>query len=134
MPASRAGLSYSHSCRGPRAANNPTYGAVLEALSASLVRELGGALGIAVLGSIAAAVYRHELSVTGQVGETIGEALGRGGDLGAARDAFVQGMHVAAGVSALLVAVATAAVLALLRRDRSLSPSTDRPVALGGAA
>jgi hypothetical protein len=40
MPASRAGLSYSHSCRGPRAANSPTYGAVLEALSASLVREL----------------------------------------------------------------------------------------------
>jgi hypothetical protein len=43
-------------------------------------------------------------------------------------------MHVAAGVSALLVAVATAAVLALLRRDRSRSPSTDRPVAVGGAA
>jgi hypothetical protein len=40
MPAYRAGLSYRHSCRGPRAANNPTYGAVLEALSASLVREL----------------------------------------------------------------------------------------------
>jgi hypothetical protein len=38
---------------------------------------------------IVAAVYRHELSVTGQVGETIGEALGCGGDLGAARDAFV---------------------------------------------
>jgi hypothetical protein len=31
MPASRAGLSYRHGCRGPRAANNPTYGAVLEA-------------------------------------------------------------------------------------------------------
>jgi MFS transporter, DHA2 family, multidrug resistance protein len=96
--------------------------------------EFGGALGIAVLGSIAAAVYRHELSVHGQVGETIGDVLGGGGDLGAARDAFVQGMHVAAGVSALLVAVATAAVLALLRGDRSLSPSTDRPVAVGGAA
>lgn len=96
--------------------------------------ELGGALGIAVLASIAPAACRHELSVNGQVGETIGEALGRGGDLGAARDAFVQGMHVAAGVSALLVAVATAAVLALLRRDRSLSPSTDRPVAVAGAA
>ena len=53
--------------------------------------EFGGALGIAVLGSIMAAVYRHELSATGQVGETIGEALGRGGDLGAAGDAFVQG-------------------------------------------
>lgn len=87
-----------------------------------------------MLGSIAVAVYRHELSITGQVGETIGEALGRGGDLGAAGDAFVQGMHVAAGVSALLVAVAAAAVLALLRRDRPLSPSTDRPVAVGGAA
>jgi hypothetical protein len=87
-----------------------------------------------VLGSIAAAVYRHELSVNGQVGETIGEALGRGGDLGAARDGFVQGMHVAAGVSARLVAVATAAVLALLRGDRSRSPSTDRPVVVGGAA
>ena len=74
-----------------------------------------------MLGSIAAAVYRHELSITGQVGETIGEALGRGGDLGAA------------GVSALLIAVATAAVLALLRRDRSLWPSTDRPVAVGGS-
>jgi hypothetical protein len=86
-----------------------------------------------VLGSIAASVYRHELSVNGQVGETIGEALGRGGDLGAARDPFVQGMHVAAGVSTLLIAVAAAAVLAL-RRDRSLSPSTDRPVAVGGAA
>lgn len=87
-----------------------------------------------MLGSIAAAVYRHELSITGQVGETIGEALGRGGDLGAAGDARVQGMHVAAGVSALPIAVATDALLALPRRDRSLSPSTDRPVALGGAA
>jgi hypothetical protein len=43
-------------------------------------------------------------------------------------------MHVAAGVSALLVAVATTAVLALLRRGRSLSPPTDRPVAVGVAA
>jgi hypothetical protein len=87
-----------------------------------------------VLGSIVAAVYRHELSVNGQVGETIGEVLGRAGDLGAARDGFVQGMHVAAGVSAFLVAVATAAVLALLRGDRSPSPSSDRPVVVGGAA
>jgi len=96
--------------------------------------EFGGALGIAVLGSIMAAVYRHELSVTGRWERRSAKHSGAAATSAPQVMPSYRGMHVAASVSALLIAVATAAVLALLRRDRSLSPSTDRPVAVGGAA
>ncbi|MFD9335600.1 MFS transporter [Streptomyces sp. NPDC060028] len=88
-------------------------------------QEFGGALGMAVLGSLGTAVYRSDLS--GQepaVRETLGGAVATarqlGGEAGGqvltpAREAFVHGMHYAAwGGTALLLGAAVLAV-ALLR-------------------
>jgi DHA2 family multidrug resistance protein-like MFS transporter len=90
--------------------------------------ELGGALGIAILGSIGTAVYRTQIveampsgvssdavaaardtlgaavSVAGELAGTTGSAV-----LNAARDAFVQGMHATS-----LIAAAIAAVIAVV--------------------
>ncbi|MEV5612180.1 MFS transporter [Streptomyces sp. NPDC052225] len=69
-------------------------------------QEFGGALGMAVLGSIGTAVYRHDLAgAPAEARETLGGALavaqhlpGRAGDvlLAQAREAFTSGMHMAA--------------------------------------
>jgi MFS transporter, DHA2 family, multidrug resistance protein len=99
--------------------------------------ELGGALGIAVLGSIATVVYRGQLGDAVPAGiapeaaaaarDTLGGALaaasqlpGRPGQalLAAAREAFTQGLHLAFAVSAaatLGVAIAAAILLRHLR-------------------
>jgi hypothetical protein len=65
--------------------------------------ELGGALGIALLGTVGTAVYRGDMDgvARGAAGDTIGGAVelaGRvpSGVLDAAADAFAHGMHVAA--------------------------------------
>ena len=100
--------------------------------------ELGGALGISILGSIGIAIYRSDVAsglpasvpaeaatiardtlggavsvasqLPGQVGTTVLEV---------AREAFVQGMQVAAGISAVMaIAVAIVAVVAL----RNMTP------------
>jgi DHA2 family multidrug resistance protein-like MFS transporter len=94
--------------------------------------ELGGALGIAVLGSIGVAVYRTEIAdavpdgvppdASGTAKDTLGGATqaveGLPGELGqtlldVAREAFTQGFQVAALVGTA-VAVATAILAALL--------------------
>ncbi|MEV0296850.1 MFS transporter [Nocardia sp. NPDC050710] len=89
--------------------------------------ELGGALGISILGSISIAIYRGDLSATlpaelsdeatGSVRDTLGAAVqvaaelpGHIGDsvLGAAREAFLHGVHITAGIAgiaSLLIAV-----------------------------
>src|SRR5262249_40501213 len=96
--------------------------------------ELGGALGIAVLGSLGAAVYRRGMAdalpagippeaaaaardtlggavvVAGQLPGDLGAAL-----LDAAREAFVQGLQLAATTSALL-ALGIAVVAAIMLR------------------
>ncbi|SDZ23311.1 MFS transporter, DHA2 family, multidrug resistance protein [Amycolatopsis xylanica] len=92
--------------------------------------ELGGALGLAVLGSIGIAVYQGKMSTTTPAGlpdavaeqarEQIGGAVAaapRFGDelLAAARAAFTAGMHVTAIVCAAIVLVLAALVLLLLR-------------------
>jgi DHA2 family multidrug resistance protein-like MFS transporter len=92
--------------------------------------ELGGALGIAVLGSISVAVYRNELAeaVPGgtapetdtlggavETAETLPDALGTA-LLEAAQEAFTQGMQVASLTGAAVAAGAAALVLALVRR------------------
>jgi DHA2 family multidrug resistance protein-like MFS transporter len=106
--------------------------------------ELGGALGIAVLGSIGVAVYRNELTdavpddVPSAVSETATETLGGATEvseglpnelgatlLGAAREAFTQGLQTAAAVGAA-VAIATAVLAALLlRRTGPRSPQAE---------
>jgi DHA2 family multidrug resistance protein-like MFS transporter len=101
--------------------------------------EFGGALGIAVLGSIGTAVYRNQLVVPGDVpGEaaavardTLGGAVAIAGLLPqeaaadllrSARDAFAQSFELAAGVSAV-IAIATGIAAAILLRS---VPDTSR--------
>jgi MFS transporter, DHA2 family, multidrug resistance protein len=97
--------------------------------------ELGGALGIALLGSIGTAVYRAEVADSIRVDagpeaaaqDTLGGAVGAGGGvrpalLEAARDAFVEGLQLAALTGAVLMALAAAAAALVLRR-RSEKPS-----------
>jgi DHA2 family multidrug resistance protein-like MFS transporter len=96
--------------------------------------ELGGALGIAVLGSIGTAVYRTEIAdalpagvpadAADAVRDTLGGAVAAAGRLpdevgGAvldvAKDAFVHGLQIAAGISAAIALAAAAAAVVLLR-------------------
>jgi len=77
--------------------------------------EFGFALGIAFLGSLATAIYRS--SVPPAAGETLADAV-VGGDsavLAVARAAFVTGMHLAAGLSAVILAGVAVLVVVLLR-------------------
>jgi len=103
--------------------------------------ELGGALGVAILGSIGTAVYRMRMidampnGVPANVGDvargTLGGATavaeqlpGQLGDalLGTARDAFVQAFVATAAVNAALVLAAAIAATLLLRRAQSSAP------------
>jgi DHA2 family multidrug resistance protein-like MFS transporter len=96
--------------------------------------ELGGALGIAVLGSIGTAVYRSQVADAVPAGvppaateaaqdtlagavETADALPGRLGDglLDTAREAFVQGMQAAALTSAVLAALAAVVIVLFLR-------------------
>lgn len=97
-----------------------------------LARELGGALGIAVLGSILTATYRDSLHLTGvpsRVAEAAqsslaGAAAAGGPGLHQAQDAFIIGLH-AALFGGAITAVATAITVAvLLRRRRTPADST----------
>ncbi|WP_344922483.1 MFS transporter [Streptosporangium oxazolinicum] len=102
---------------------------------ASVVPQLGGALGIAVLGSVITAVYRgrissaqvpevarvpevaHDsLSAAVAVAESLPERLASG-LLGTARAAFVQGFHLTAAINAVLMAGIALLVVILLRED-----------------
>ncbi|MFF4315895.1 MFS transporter [Streptomyces sp. 900105755] len=89
--------------------------------------EFGGALGMAVLGSIGTAVYRHEMPATAPAGarETLGGALATAARLPgpagesltrAAREAFTSGMQGAAIAGAVLLALAAVGAGVTLRR------------------
>ncbi|MET9212928.1 MULTISPECIES: MFS transporter [unclassified Nocardia] len=72
--------------------------------------ELGNALGLALLGSVAALVFRSGGDFGDTLGETIAQAHGDAGLIDAARESFVSGMHVAtAGGALLLIAMAALA-------------------------
>jgi DHA2 family multidrug resistance protein-like MFS transporter len=110
--------------------------------------ELGGALGIAILGSIATAVYRTRMAggvpqgvpseateiargtlggataVAEQLPEPIGAAL-----LETARAAFVQAFEVTAAVNALLVLAAAIAATLILRRTQIVRTTEERSAA-----
>ncbi|WP_043629325.1 MFS transporter [Nonomuraea candida] len=95
--------------------------------------ELGGALGVAVLGSIAAAVYRGELSYAGPgagvVRESLGGALDVARELGAAggrlaeqaRTAFTDSLILTSGAGALLMLAGTLVVWFLTPRHLDVS-------------
>ncbi|MFE2384963.1 MFS transporter [Streptomyces misionensis] len=89
--------------------------------------EFGGALGMAVLGSIGTAVYRHRMPGTAPAGarETLGGALaavtrlpGEAGQslLAAARQAFTTGMRDAALAGAVLLVLAAVGAAVTLRK------------------
>ncbi|MGW2569975.1 MFS transporter [Streptomyces sp. NPDC001537] len=93
--------------------------------------EFGGALGMAILGSIGTALYRHEIpaSAPAPAHETLGGALavaarlpGRAGDALAttAREAFTSGMHGAA-IAGTVVLVGAAALAARALRGIRVS-------------
>ncbi|MGW7266377.1 MFS transporter [Streptomyces sp. NPDC054842] len=98
--------------------------------------EFGGALGMAVLGSIGTAVYRHEMpsAAPATARETLGGALAtarhlpdRAGDAltTAARDAFTSGMNAAAVAGALLLLAAAALTTTTLRHRTTPRPTPD---------
>jgi MFS transporter, DHA2 family, multidrug resistance protein len=107
--------------------------------------ELGGALGIAILGSIGVAVYRGELAdalpagvpsqATAVARDTLGGAVGVAAHLpeglgvallAAARQAFTQGLQLTAALSAA-VAVAIAVLATVLLRDVPASSPQAEP-------
>lgn len=128
----------------------PTRAGAASALSET-GNELGGALGIAVLGSIGAAVYRTEITGTSPAGlpadvaaaarDTLGGAVHVADSLPgpladalvrAAREAFVGGMQTVAVVSAVGLAVAAVLAALWLRKVRTddaphVAPDADEP-------
>jgi Na+/melibiose symporter-like transporter len=90
-----------------------------------LSRELGGALGIAVLGSVSTSTYRSELDLAAtQIPEAARESLAVATTLGEpvaglARNAFVLGMEDALMIAAVTVVAAAVAVVALLSGRRA---------------
>jgi hypothetical protein len=99
-----------------------------------VTREVGGAIGIAVLGSLLASQYRSSLDVqVPGADEGIGRALQLADGLGtegdalrdAARDAFMSGMRVSFVVAATLVA-GTAVVARRLLAPREARPPASR--------
>ncbi|MFJ3498660.1 MFS transporter [Streptomyces sp. NPDC086091] len=101
-----------------------------------LSRELGGALGIAVLGSVLDAVYRSNLDLTGvpaPVADVARSSLAAATAVGSpslverARDAFADGMHLALLTGAGAAALAALAVVLLLRRDHEPPVHADHP-------
>ncbi|MGW2812758.1 MFS transporter [Streptomyces sp. NPDC001415] len=82
-------------------------------------QEFGGALGMAVLGSIGTAVYRSDMPASAPTAarETLGAAVA-GADralAGIAREAFVHGMQYAAVGGTLILAIAAALAAGMLR-------------------
>jgi MFS transporter, DHA2 family, multidrug resistance protein len=104
--------------------------------------ELGGALGIALLGSLGTAVYRSDVGgavadgtqshVADAVRDTLGGAVGVAdhaslGLIEAATEAFTHGLQVVAVASALLLLV-MAVVAALLLREETTEAEPEEPV------
>ncbi|WP_324789358.1 MFS transporter [Streptomyces sp. H51] len=100
-----------------------------------LARELGGALGIAVLGSILTAGYRDNLHLTGvapQAAEAAKSSLAGAAAAGPevmhqAQDAFVTGLRASLHGGAVTAVVTAIAVGVLLRRRRTASSGTPCP-------
>ena len=105
------------------------------------IRQVGGALGVAVLGSVLSAAYRDRItpqlpeSLTGAARSAAGESIAGGyavaerigpagaGLRAAANDAFVYAMHFSAAGSAAVAMLAALAVLRWLPRQSALYPS-----------
>ena len=132
---------------GMGAAMTPATAAITEALPQAqqgvgsalndLSREVGGALGTAVIGSIVTAVYRSHLQLRGvpaplvnKAQQSFAIAIHTGGPVGAhARTAFVDGIHIgllyAAG-AALLGAISVATLLSRQAKIRQPADQGER--------
>ncbi|MFD9489206.1 MFS transporter [Streptomyces sp. NPDC059991] len=90
-------------------------------------QEFGGALGMAVLGSVGTAVYRSDMpdSAPPAARETLGAAVATADHtvLVAAREAFVHGMQYAAVGGTVLLLVTAGVTVALLRRTSAQAPA-----------
>ncbi|MFG1883053.1 MFS transporter [Micromonospora sp. NPDC049102] len=110
------------------------------------VRQVAGALGVAVLGSVLSAVYRSDVgdALTGlpaqaqdAANESISGAYAAAGRLGpaaptlisAANDAFVTAMHWAAALSAIVAALGMLVVLRWMPGRDALAPASAAPAA-----
>jgi MFS transporter, DHA2 family, multidrug resistance protein len=92
---------------------------------AETANELGGALGIALLGSLGTAIYRHDVadqvsSGTAAARDTFAGAVEAAhsvpaGVLSAANDAFLNGLEVVAATGAVLMALVAAVAVVTLR-------------------
>src|SRR5580693_3356027 len=123
---------------GMGAAMTPATAAITEALPQAqqgvgsalndLSREVGGALGTAVLGSVVTAVYRSSLRLPGvpaplahQAQQSFAIAIHAGGPVGShARAAFVDGIHAGLLYAAAAAVLAAIAVATLLSRDAKI--------------
>jgi fucose permease len=130
---------------GMGAAMTPATAAITEGLPAAeqgvgsalndLSREVGGALGIAVIGSIVTAVYRSSLSLPGvppaqasQARDSFAAALHAGGQIqAAASTAFVDGINTGLLYAAAAALLAAVTVTVLLSRGPRRRPSASRP-------
>jgi DHA2 family multidrug resistance protein-like MFS transporter len=105
--------------------------------------EFGGALGIAILGSVGTAVYHYRVAgrippgISGSAARAIGTTLSdatmtagqlhrqaAGAVLASARSAFTTGLEVVAGVSAVIVAALAVLAVARLRRVTPVDEET----------
>src|SRR5262249_6551019 len=105
--------------------------------------ELGGALGIAILGSLGAIVYRSQVAHALPAGiaapaasDSLGGAVATTSQLpsplsalwlGVARAAFTQSLHIVAGLSAAIVAVLAILVIVQLQRVAPASETSGAP-------
>jgi MFS family permease len=128
---------------GMGAAMTPATAAITEALPLAqqgvgsalndLSREVGGALGTAVIGSVVTAVYRSSLQLPGapapvvaQARSSFAVAVHAGGSTGAgARTAFVDGIHTGLLYAAGAAIVAACSVAMLLRGDARAGTGSD---------
>jgi DHA2 family multidrug resistance protein-like MFS transporter len=98
--------------------------------------EFGGALGIAVLGSIGTAIYRAHLGpeVPAAARETLAGAVTTADSnvLSAAREAFVAGLHTAGWANAAVMLVAAAATVLILRPGVAVTTRLEDERALVG--
>ncbi|WP_018682451.1 MFS transporter [Actinokineospora enzanensis] len=92
--------------------------------------ELGGALGMAILGTIGAAIYRSDMADTTQSApDTLGAAIATGDPtiIAAGRAAFTHGMTITATAAAVIAAVLALVAYRALRHLPAPAPAAEEP-------